>query len=167
MLSLFRCPSLRFPSKPNPRVPREISKPQNLGVYSEPWWRGIQYSPVSQVMSGAKVTNSSSLERPHGDSESSEGQSLSNNGLNEEDDDATKESQPPAPNQSGNYGQEHQGLQHASSSVPPVHDDCLTQTPHLELVGHTVACAPNPYQDTYYGGMMAAYAHQQMVCPLD
>ncbi|XP_027330655.1 nuclear transcription factor Y subunit A-1-like [Abrus precatorius] len=112
-------------------------------------------------MSGANASNSSLLERPSGDSVSSEDQSLSNNGLNEEDDDATK-SQPIAPNQSGNYGQEHQGMQHSSSFVPSVRDDCFTQAPQLELVGHSIACASNPYQDPYYGGMMAAYAHQQM-----
>ncbi|KAK7320291.1 hypothetical protein VNO77_29627 [Canavalia gladiata] len=110
-------------------------------------------------MSGA---NSSSLEHPNGESESSEGQSLSDNGLNEEDDDATKESQPTAPNRSGNYGQEQQEMQHSSSSAPPVRDDCLAQAPQLELVGHSIACASNPYQDPYYGGMMAAYMHQQM-----
>jgi len=70
-------------------------------VYSEPWWRGIQYNSVPQAMSGVNASNSSSLERPNGDSESSEDQSLSNNGVNEEDDDATKESQPTAPNQAG------------------------------------------------------------------
>lgn len=70
-------------------------------VYAEPWWRGIQYNPVPQAMSGVNASNSSSLERPNVDSESSEGQSLSNNGLNEDDDDATKESQPTALNQSG------------------------------------------------------------------
>lgn len=70
-------------------------------VYSEPWWRGIHYNSAPKAMSGVNASNSSSLERPNADSESSEGQSLSNNGMNEEDDDATKESQPTAPNQSG------------------------------------------------------------------
>jgi len=70
-------------------------------VYAEPWWRGIQYNSVPQAISRVNASNSSSLERPNEDSESSEGQSLSNNGLNEEDDDATKESQPTAPNQTG------------------------------------------------------------------
>lgn len=72
------------------------------GVYSEPWWRGVGYNPVVQTMSGA---NSSSLDCPNGDSESNEeGQSMSNSGMNEEDDDAAKDSQPAAPNQSGALG---------------------------------------------------------------
>lgn len=71
-------------------------------VYSEPWWRGIGYNPMAQTMAGANASNSSSLECPNGDSESNEeGQSLSNSGMNEEDDDATKDSQPAAPNGTG------------------------------------------------------------------
>lgn len=67
-------------------------------VYSEPWWRGVGYNPMSQAMAGANASNSSSLECPNGDSESNDDQSMSNN---EEDDDATKESPATAPNQSG------------------------------------------------------------------
>ncbi|KAL2332886.1 hypothetical protein Fmac_014099 [Flemingia macrophylla] len=133
------------------------------GVYSEPWWRGIGYNPLAQTMAGANASNSSSLECPNGDSESNEeGQSLSNSGMNEEDDDATKDSQPAAPNEPGNYGQEQQGMQHTASSAPSMPGECLTQAPQLELVGHSIACATNPYQDAYYGGMMATYGHQQM-----
>jgi nuclear transcription factor Y alpha len=62
------------------------------GVYSEPWWR-IGYNPMSPVMTGGNVSNSSSLECPNGVSDSNDGQSPSNGGLNEDDDDATKESQ--------------------------------------------------------------------------
>ncbi|KAI4306699.1 hypothetical protein L6164_029954 [Bauhinia variegata] len=138
---------------------------QMTNVYSEPWWHGTGYNPISQAIAGANASNSSSLEGPTGDSESNEGQSLSNSELNEEDDDATKESQATAPNQSGNYGQEHQGMQHASSSAPSSRVECLAQAPQLELVGHSIACATNPYQDPYYGGMMAAYGHQQLGYP--
>ena len=71
-------------------------------VYSEPWWCGIGYNPMAQTMAGANASNSSSLECPNGDSESNEeGQSLSNSGMNEEDDDATKDSKPAAPNETG------------------------------------------------------------------
>ncbi|KAK7301841.1 hypothetical protein RJT34_12717 [Clitoria ternatea] len=134
-------------------------------VYSEPWWRGMGYNPMAQTMAGNNASNSSSLECPNGDSESNEeGQSLSNSGMNEEDDDATKE-QPAVPNQPGNYGQEQQGMQHPASSAPSMHDECLTQTPQLELVGHSIACATNPYQDPYYGGMMAAYGQQLGYAP--
>uniref|UniRef100_A0A0R0GES5 Nuclear transcription factor Y subunit n=1 Tax=Glycine max TaxID=3847 RepID=A0A0R0GES5_SOYBN len=74
----------------------------------------------------------------------------------EEDDDATKEPQPTAPNQPGNYGQDHQALQHSSSSAPLVRDDCLTQAPQLELVGHSIGYAP-------FIGM----PHARMALPLE
>ncbi|RDY12841.1 Nuclear transcription factor Y subunit A-1, partial [Mucuna pruriens] len=137
-----------------PRSDPHSFTPNN--VYSEPWWRGIQYNPVPQAMSGMNASNSSSLERPNGDSESSEDQSLSSNGLNEEDDDATKEPQPTAPNQPGNYGQDHQAMQHSSLSAPSVHDDCHTQAPQLELVGHSIGYAP-------FIGM----PHARMALPLE
>ncbi|KAL4343127.1 hypothetical protein HN51_061428 [Arachis hypogaea] len=133
---------------------------QPSGVCSEPWWHGGGYSAIPQAMPGANASNSSSLECPNGDSESNEeGQSLSNSGMNEEDDDAAKDSQPADPNQSGNYGQENQGMQH---SAPSMREEGLAQAPQLELVGHSIACATNPYQDPYYGGMMAAYGPQQL-----
>ncbi|KAK4275233.1 hypothetical protein QN277_018350 [Acacia crassicarpa] len=133
-------------------------------VYSEPWWRGGGY-PMTQAVAGANASNSSSLECPNADSESNDGQSLSNSGLNEEDDDASKESPAAARNQSGNYVQEHQGMQHASSSAPSMRDECFTQAPQLELVGHSIACASHPYPDPYYAGLMAAYGPHQLGYP--
>ncbi|XP_040992249.1 nuclear transcription factor Y subunit A-1 isoform X1 [Juglans microcarpa x Juglans regia] len=130
-------------------------------VYPEPWWRNIGYNPISPAVTGGNVSNSSSLECPNARSDSNDGHSLSNNKLNEEDDDATKESQNTTYSRSaGNYGQEHQNVQHVTSTAPSMRDECLTQPAQLELVGHSIACASNPYQDPYYGGMVAAYGHQ-------
>ncbi|EOY32683.1 hypothetical protein QUC31_019320 [Theobroma cacao] len=133
-------------------------------VYSEPWWRNIGYSAISPGVRGGNTSNSSSMECPNG-SESNDGQSLSNGGVNEEDD-GNKETQTTASSRSvGNGGQEHHNLQHVASTMPAMHDECLTQPPQLELVGHSIACAANPYQDPFYGGMMAAYGHQPLGYP--
>ncbi|KAK9274013.1 hypothetical protein L1049_018827 [Liquidambar formosana] len=135
-------------------------------VYSEPWWRGIGYNPIPPTLTGGNATNSSSPECLNGGSESNDGQSLSNGGLNEHDDNAIKESQTTVTSRSdGNYHQEHQNLQFAAPTLPRGSDDCLTQPPQLELVSHSIACASNPYQDPYYGGMMAAYGPQPVVHP--
>lgn len=135
-------------------------------VYSEPWWRGVGYNPISPPLTARNASNSSSLDCPNGASESNEDHSLSDGGPNEEDDDATKDSHVSAsPRSVGNYGQEHQIMQHVSSTMPALRDECLTQPPQLELVGHSIACASNPYQDPYYGGMMTAYGHQPLDYP--
>ncbi|OMO81696.1 CCAAT-binding transcription factor, subunit B [Corchorus capsularis] len=133
-------------------------------VYSEPWWRNIGYGGISAGVRGGNASNSSSMECPNG-SESNDGQSLSNGGLNE-DDDGNKETQTTATSRSaGNGGQEHHNMQHVPSAIPAMRDECLTQPPQLELVGHSIACASNPYQDPFYGGMMAAYGHQPLGYP--
>ncbi|OIW07746.1 hypothetical protein TanjilG_11904 [Lupinus angustifolius] len=131
--------------------------------YAEPWWHGIGYNPITQTMSLANTTNSSSLDCPNADSESNEdSQSLSNSRVNVEDDGVTKDSQIAAPNQSENYGQHRQGVQHTSAATPLMREGGQTQTPQLELVGHSIACATNPYQDPCYGGVVTAYGHQQL-----
>ncbi|EXB93313.1 Nuclear transcription factor Y subunit A-1 [Morus notabilis] len=133
-------------------------------VYSEPWWRNVGYNPISPPLTVRNASNSSSLDCPNGASESNEDQSLSDDGPNEEDDDATKDSYVSASPRSGNYGQD-QIMQHVSSTMPTLHDEHLTQPPQLELVGHSIACASNPYQDPYYGGMMTVYGHQPLGYP--
>ncbi|KAJ8770942.1 hypothetical protein K2173_022114 [Erythroxylum novogranatense] len=125
-------------------------------VHSEPWWRGIGCNAISPTVTRGNV---SGLSSPNG-SESNGDQSLSNGRQNEEHDDAAKESQNTASSRS-----EHGNLQHASLSVATMPDDPITQPPQFELVGHSIACATNPYQDPYYGQMMAAYGHQPMGYP--
>ncbi|KDP22098.1 hypothetical protein JCGZ_25929 [Jatropha curcas] len=116
-------------------------------------------------MARENASNLSSAEGPN-DSLSNDDQSLSNGRLNEEDDAASKESQATASSRSVvNSGQEHKNLQHVASSMTTMHEECLAQHPQLELVGHSIACASNPYQDPYYGGMMAAYGHQSLGYP--
>ncbi|XP_031272028.1 nuclear transcription factor Y subunit A-1 [Pistacia vera] len=132
------------------------------GTYSEPWWRNAGYNIIPPSGAGANPSNSSSLEGPNG-LDSNDGPSMSNDGVNEEDDDANKESQNTASSRS--VGREHQNLQQGASTMPTMPDECFQQPPQLELVGHSIACTSNPYQDPYYGGMMAAYGHQPMGYP--
>uniref|UniRef100_A0A5B6YIE3 Nuclear transcription factor Y subunit n=1 Tax=Davidia involucrata TaxID=16924 RepID=A0A5B6YIE3_DAVIN len=129
-------------------------------VCSEPWWRSTGYNAISPAVIGGNASNSSSMEQ------SKDGQSQSDGELNEEDDDAIKESQNTAsPRSDGNYAQEQQNFRHVASTIPPRSGGNLTQPPQLELVGHSIACTSNPYADPYYGGMMAAYGPQPLVNP--
>lgn len=41
-------------------------------------------------------------------------------------------------NSAGNNGQEQQNVQHVASNAPSRRDECLTQPPQLELVGHSI-----------------------------
>ncbi|XP_024045998.1 nuclear transcription factor Y subunit A-1 isoform X2 [Citrus clementina] len=107
-------------------------------AYTEPWWRGVGYNSISPALAGANVSNSSSLDCPNG-SESNDAKSISNDGLNEEDDDANKESQATASSRSaGNHGQKNQNVQQGASAMPTIRDECFTQPPQLELVGHSI-----------------------------
>lgn len=68
------------------------SEPPNMqqtSSYSEPWWRSIGYNHISPPAAGGNVSNSTSLECTNGASESNDGQSMSNDDLNEDDDDDT------------------------------------------------------------------------------
>ncbi|KAL3828192.1 hypothetical protein ACJIZ3_016994 [Penstemon smallii] len=103
-------------------------------VCSEPWWSNTGYNSFSHTMMQGNASDSSSLE-----------QSLDSRSQSED----------------RNYGMEDSSFQQVPPTLRPRNDESLTQHPQLELVGHSIACAPNPY-DPYYGGMMAAYAQ-----PLD
>ncbi|KAF2287382.1 hypothetical protein GH714_039768 [Hevea brasiliensis] len=139
---------------------------QPNAVHSEPWWRSFGYNTVPPVVPGENASNLSSPDGPTNGSLSNDDQSLSNERVNEEDDDASKESQATASSRSVvNCGQEHRNMHDISSSRTTVHDESLTQPPQLELVGHSIACASNPYQDPYYSGMMAAYGYQPYSYP--
>ncbi|GMP88025.1 hypothetical protein CsSME_00040162 [Camellia sinensis var. sinensis] len=124
---------------------------------SEPWWRSRNYNHISPTMIGGNTSNSSSVEQ------SKDGESQSDDGLGEEDD-AIKESQITSPHSDGNYGQGHQNFQNRTSAIRPMINESLTQPHQLELVGHSIACASNPYLDPYYAGMMATYGPQPWVC---
>ncbi|XP_057953446.1 nuclear transcription factor Y subunit A-1 isoform X4 [Malania oleifera] len=110
-------------------------------VCSEPWWRSLGYNPISTAVVGGNTSSSSSIEHPNSSGvESKDGQSQSNGGQKEEnDDDVNEDSQTSASPQSDrNYGQEPENLQHVASSIPAGNDGGLTQPTQLELVGHSI-----------------------------
>ncbi|XP_009767513.1 nuclear transcription factor Y subunit A-1 [Nicotiana tabacum] len=142
----------------NREEPNAYNGPRSA-VYSEPWWNSAGYNPVSPGLMRGTASDSSSLEQ------SMDGQSQSDGGINEEEDDAPEKSQSIVPlHADGSYGQADQNFQPAAPTIPPKLDGTLTQTQQLALVGHSIACAPNPYVDPYYGGMMTAFG-QPLVPP--
>ncbi|GKC69967.1 nuclear transcription factor Y subunit A-9-like protein [Tanacetum coccineum] len=86
--------------------------------------------------------------------------SQSDDVLSEEEDDVSKETHNMAYISSDSYGQGQQNFQNGATNILPKNEETMAQAPQPELV----ACAPNPYYDPYYGGMMAAYG-QHMVHP--
>ncbi|KAL8247338.1 hypothetical protein R6Q59_008554 [Mikania micrantha] len=79
--------------------------------------------------------------------------------LSEEEDDASKETQ-----NASSFPFDKNYQQQRVPKLLPLNGETRGQVPQLELVGHSIACAPNPYCDPYYGGMMAAYG-QPLVHP--
>ncbi|XP_052184917.1 nuclear transcription factor Y subunit A-1 isoform X2 [Diospyros lotus] len=126
----------------------------------ESWWRSMVSNSIPPAVIGGNSSNSSSLEQ------SKDSQSLSDGGLDEEDDDTIGESPIATSSHSdGNYGQDQQNFQHQISAVPTQSNEIPLLPPHLELVGRSIGCPANPYQHPYYGGMMAAYGPQPLLLP--
>lgn len=133
----------------------------NPSVNSEPWWNTADNNPVSLGLMGESASDSPSPEQ------AVDGRSQSDAGANEENDAAPEKSQSTIPVHSelaGSYTQVGQNLQPTAPTLPPRGDGSLTQTPQLELVSHSMACAPNLYVDPYYGGMLTPFG-QPMVPP--
>lgn len=107
------------------------------------------FNSVSRTMRRANVSDSSSIEQSVDESDG---------GVNEEDEDATK--------------QQPEGIQRQEDlNIPPVPPNVhqgngVSFTQQLDLMGQSVACAPNVY-DPFYGGMMAAAAAygQPLIAP--
>ncbi|KAI3461104.1 hypothetical protein Pfo_017767 [Paulownia fortunei] len=128
----------------------------NSTVCSERWWNNTGYNSFSPAVMRGNASDSSSLEQ------SVDGQSQSEGGINEEDDDTVKHSPSTIQLQPDrNNRQESTNLQQVEPTLQPRAVGSLMQPAQLELVGHSIACASNPY-DPYYGGMVAAYG-QPMV----
>lgn len=124
----------------------------NPSVNSEPWWNAADNNPAALGLMGESASDSPS--------QAVDGRSQSDGGANEDDDAAPGKSQSTIPVHSeldGSYVQVDQNLQTVASTIPPKGDGSLTQTPQLELVGHSMACASNVYVDPYYGGVLTPF----------
>ncbi|KAL8241439.1 hypothetical protein R6Q59_014793 [Mikania micrantha] len=94
-------------------------------------------------------SDSSSLEQ------SIDRESQSDDVVGEEEDGVSKVTQN-APSDS--CGQEDKNCQQrVLPHMLPSNGKTLRHVPQFELVGHSIACAPNPYCDPYYGATMTAF----------
>ncbi|KAL3620391.1 hypothetical protein CASFOL_035303 [Castilleja foliolosa] len=110
-------------------------------------------SSTAPTLMRINASNSASLEQ------SADAQSPSEGGVNEENDKHLANAKSLQPD--GSYRLGDSNLRQVGPTVHPRPAGTLTQPAQLELVGHTIACASNPY-DPYYGGMVPAYG-QPMV----
>ncbi|KAF8403812.1 hypothetical protein HHK36_011918 [Tetracentron sinense] len=135
-------------------------------ISSQPWWwRGVGYNTISPAVLGENASKSSSLEHSNSCVGIKASQIHANGGLDVEAD-VNKEMHTTEVQQSGSdYGQQNQHLQHVASKTPSTMGEYLTPPTQLELVGHSIAYAPYPYSNSYYGGIKTAYGHQAVVHP--
>lgn len=135
-------------------------------VCSEQWWKAAGYCPLSLSLAGGSAPNQTVLNQPAKMSESKDDQSLSNAG--DDEDETSKDSETTGSTSTPRDGSSHelQKPQYGESSMSIGSGDYFSQHPQLELGSHPMACAPAPYSDFYYGGMMAAaYGPQPLVAP--
>ncbi|XP_042514924.1 nuclear transcription factor Y subunit A-1-like isoform X1 [Macadamia integrifolia] len=118
-------------------------------VSSQPWWR---YNAVPPTAVAENASKSPSVEDINGGSGSKTSQSQAKVGL-EKGANVSKETQTSMAPPSGSDG------------TPPTMGECLVSHTQLELVGHSVACAPFTYPDPYYGGVVTAYGAQALAHP--
>ncbi|OVA16391.1 CCAAT-binding transcription factor [Macleaya cordata] len=155
-----------IPGNVNPPESNGQSIPQST-TCSQPWWRGTLCNIDPSAVLGERTSKLSSMEHPDGRMGNNAGELQGDDGLNEGDS-VTKEMQTTIASQSGpdgHYGHEHQHLQHVAATMPPPGGEYLIPRPQFELVGHSIACAPYPYSDPYYAGMMTALGTQAQVHP--
>ncbi|XP_018470500.1 nuclear transcription factor Y subunit A-1 isoform X1 [Raphanus sativus] len=117
---------------------------QPMMMYPDPWWKNNSFGGGGGVLPQETPPSNS-----NGESESNDVHSPSEDGGDGpcKDSQAATSSSPLVDN-------------HGVEGNDPTHDQQIVQPP--ELVGHYIACVPNPYQDAYYGGMMGAYGHQPL-----
>ncbi|XP_010544187.1 PREDICTED: nuclear transcription factor Y subunit A-9 isoform X2 [Tarenaya hassleriana] len=135
-------------------------------ISSEPWWRAVGYNANSFVEAGEKGENSGKLSVSENQNtfESNGAKLPPNNAGVDRGDHSHKESHVTASSQSGGeYTADNQELTHLLSVIPAAaSDECLTQPPQLELIGHSACASWKQFQDPYYGGMMGSCGHQPL-----
>ncbi|GER38361.1 nuclear transcription factor Y subunit [Striga asiatica] len=147
----------------------------NPSLCPDSWWNNAGFKSFNPTMIRGNASESSSREQ------SVDGQSQSESGINEEDDDNAKQPSSTMPlHTNRNFMGEDLNLQQVPPTLRPRDDGNTTEPPQLNLVGHSVikrfiselvfisfklfqALGMNPF-DPYYGGMMAAYG-QPLVPP--
>ncbi|GER57417.1 nuclear factor Y [Striga asiatica] len=150
-------PSQEYSSK-SKNVHQEGSSLYNIAnstVNPEPWWNNTGYGSFSHTLMRGNGSDSSSLEQ------SVDAHSLSEGGVNEEDNTQKKSPNANRLHSDRIYRPEDSNLQQVEQSLNPGPVGSLTQPAQLELVGHSIACASNPY-DPHYGRMLAAYGQPML-----
>ncbi|KAJ4971012.1 hypothetical protein NE237_004111 [Protea cynaroides] len=122
-------------------------------VSSQPWWCGIGYNAVPPAAVVENASKSPSVEEADGGVGRKINQSQAHGGLEKGADINSETHTSMAPPPSGSDG------------VSPTMGECFVPHTQLELVGHSIGCAPFTYSDPYYGGLVTAYGTQALVHP--